>query len=84
MDGETQEPSPENPMMDVGMINTTEKEACVDQSVNEHPKLLMGRNKMSPSDRDETNEEKREASINQACNDVINDLMDRFIKGNCR
>lgn len=38
------------------------------------------RDKMPPSERGNENEDKREALFNQSCNEVISDLMDRFIE----
>lgn len=76
----SQEPFPKDPVRVVEIVNITEMVACDDELVNRHPEVLEGRNNMPPSDKDVSFVEMNEESINQACNEVINDLMDRFIE----
>lgn len=80
MDGGSQEPFPENLTMVVEIINITERVDCADESVNGHLEMLEGRDNMSPCDKDVSIGGRKEDSISQAYNEVINDLMDRFIE----
>lgn len=79
-EGGSQEPFPGDPTRAVEIINITERVACDDEMVIGHPEVLEGRDNMLPSDKDVPFVESKEDLINQACNEVINDMMDRFIE----